>query len=46
MSRKLYSNIKNSFDINGFNCNLAILLIEKDIDGLICNQFINNYNKL
>ena len=54
MDKKIYSSIKNSFDINGFNCNIAIILIEyvifnytnKDIDELIDKLFIKNYNKL
>ena len=54
MDKIIYSSIKCSFDINGFNCNIAILLIEndiinytyKDIDELIDKQFIKNYNKL
>ena len=54
MDKVIYSIIKKSFDINGFNSNLAIILIEndifnytnKDIDELIDKQLINNYNKL
>lgn len=54
MDKKIYSIIKKCFDINGFNCNIAIILIEndifnytnKDIDELIDKQFIKNYNKL